>query len=547
MISNCKLLVISVRFLENTIRSEREEQMFETAELNQRISNSDFKKLVPKLREQLVILQEILRKGQYFQTILLFSGVDGAGKGETVSLLNEWMDPRWLITRAYDDIEEARLGRPEYWKFWRDLPPRGRIGMFLSAWYSKPVLDYAYGKIDDNIFHSKLERIVQFERTLAQDGALILKFWMHLSNERQEERLKSLENDPLTKARVTARDWKHWKMYDNFIDTAEQVISRTNRGSAHWNIIEGADPNFRSISVANVLHNALHQRLEQHIKLPSSSKPSKKSKFETKSSLPNAEVLNNALTSDFKLPETSSHTVLDRLDMTQTIEKKIYNKKLVELQAKLHSLHIKAKAEKIASILVFEGPDAAGKGGAIRRITNALDPRNYQVHGFAAPTDEEKAQNHLWRFWRRLPQEGHICIFDRSWYGRVLVERIEKFASEEEWKRAYAEINEFESQLTEHGIVLVKYWVHITKKEQLNRFKLREETPHKRWKLTDEDWRNREKWNDYEQAVNDMVQYTSTTDCPWTLIEGNDKRFARIKALENYCNQLESQLKKKND
>ena len=254
--------------------------MFETAELNQKISNTDFKKLVPKIREQLVILQETLRKGQYFQTILLFSGVDGAGKGETVSLLNEWMDPRWLITRAYDEVEEASLGRPEYWKFWRDLPPRGRIGMFLSAWYSKPVIDHAYGKIDDNVFQSKLERIVQFERTLAQDGALILKFWMHLSNEKQEERLKSLENDPLTKARVTNRDWKHWKMYDHFIETAEQVISRTNRGSSRWNIIEGADANFRSINVANVLHSALHQRLEEHTKLPSSSKPSEKKKSE---------------------------------------------------------------------------------------------------------------------------------------------------------------------------------------------------------------------------------------------------------------------------
>ena len=518
--------------------------MFETAELNQKITNTDFKKLVPKIREQLVILQETLRKGQYFQTILLFSGVDGAGKGETVSLLNEWMDPRWLITRAYDEVEEASLGRPEYWKFWRDLPPRGRIGMFLSAWYSKPVLDHAYGKIDDNVFQSKLERIVQFERTLAQDGALILKFWMHLSNEKQEERLKSLENDPLTKARVTNRDWKHWKMYDHFIETAEQVISRTNRGSSRWNIIEGADANFRSINVANVLHSALHQRLEEHTKLPSSSKPSEKKKSELTTTPPPDNSFDNTIKSSIKIPKKGSHTVLERLNMSQTIEKADYKQKLIELQAKLHSMHIKAKAKKISSILVFEGPDAAGKGGAIRRITNALDPRNYQVYGFAAPTDEEKAQNHLWRFWRRLPQAGHICIFDRSWYGRVLVERIEGFATENEWKRSYAEINEFESQLTEHGIVLVKYWIHITKKEQLNRFKLREQTPHKRWKLTDEDWRNREKWGDYEQAVNDMVQYTSTSECPWTLVEGNDKRFARIKALENYCNQLELQLKK---
>jgi len=224
--------------------------------------------------------------------------------------------------------------------------------------------------------------------------------------------------------------------------------------------------------------------------------------------------------------------------MSKRLNKSTAREQSMELQARLHDLHLRAKAKRISSILLFEGPDAAGKGGAIRRVNEALDARNYQVHGIAAPTDEENAQHYLWRFWRQLSRAGHITVFDRSWYGRVLVERVEGFATDDEWRRSYEEINDFEDQLIEHGIVLIKCWIHITKEEQLARFKLREKTTYKRWKLTDEDWRNREKWNAYEQAVNDMVQYTSTSVAPWTLVEGNDKRYARIKVLKTFCDRL---------
>jgi polyphosphate kinase 2 (PPK2 family) len=235
-------------------------------------------------------------------------------------------------------------------------------------------------------------------------------------------------------------------------------------------------------------------------------------------------------------------TVLNSLDMGQTLNKKEYQQQFREYQARLNLLSRKALKKKVSTILVLEGPDAGGKGGAVRRVTAALDARNYQVIPIAAPTDEERARHYLWRFWRHLSRAGRVTIFDRSWYGRVLVERVENLASEEEWKRAYAEINDFEEQLVEHGIVLVKYWLHITSEEQLARFRAREETPHKRWKLTDEDWRNREKWVDYERAVNDMVQHTSTLNAPWTLVEGNDKRFARVKVIRTLCEQLEKAL-----
>jgi polyphosphate kinase 2 (PPK2 family) len=237
-------------------------------------------------------------------------------------------------------------------------------------------------------------------------------------------------------------------------------------------------------------------------------------------------------------------TVLSMLDMQQTISKSNYQKELIQLQGKLNQLHREAAEKKTSILMLFEGPDAAGKGGAIRRMTAAMEARNYKVLPFAAPTDEERAQHYLWRFWRHLSRAGRVTVFDRSWYGRVLVERVEGFASEAEWQRAYAEINDFEQQLTEHGIILLKFWVHISKDEQLARFKAREETPHKRWKLTDEDWRNREKWEDYENAAHEMVQRTSTLNAPWTLIEGNDKKFARIKVLRVACEAIEKALKK---
>jgi polyphosphate kinase 2 (PPK2 family) len=226
--------------------------------------------------------------------------------------------------------------------------------------------------------------------------------------------------------------------------------------------------------------------------------------------------------------------------MSQTIPKKKFATELEKYQGRLNRLQRKALAKGVSTIMVFEGWDAAGKGGAIRRVTGALDARSYQVIPIAAPTDEERAQHYLWRFWRHLSRAGRLTIFDRSWYGRVLVERVEGFAAEQEWKRAYSEIGEFEEDLVEYGIVLVKYWVHITQDEQLRRFKEREKADYKQWKLTDEDWRNRAKWADYERAVNEMVERTSTRLAPWTLVEGNDKYFARLKVLKTACDALEA-------
>jgi polyphosphate kinase 2 (PPK2 family) len=522
--------------------------MFSTAELGQKIPKSEYNQREPLLRQALLEVQTDLRACARFPVIILFAGVDGGGKGDTVNLLNEWMDPRWLRTRAYDKPSDEERERPEYWRFWRDLPPKGQIGLFLSSWYSRPILRRVYEKDGEATFDDRLDRILAFEKTLADDGALILKFWMHLSHEAQKRRLKKLEKDPLTSWRVTQRDWDHWQIYDRFEAAAERTIMRTSTGYANWTIVEGVDPYFRSLTVGNIIHREITRHLEDARKMARLQEGPL-----TDEAPPTADdkVLDASRSPDQAAEPTTGimplkvATVLSSLDMSLQLSKSDYKRQLKQCQARLNLLHRKALKKKISTIMLFEGPDAAGKGGAIRRVTRALDARHYQVIPVAAPTDEERAHHYLWRFWRHLTRAGRITIFDRSWYGRVLVERVEGFATEDEWKRAFAEINEFEEQLTDHGILLLKFWEHITKDEQLARFRAREETPHKRWKLTEEDWRNREKWDDYELAVNDIVEHTSTHTAPWVLIEGNDKRFARIKVITTFCDRLEAMLQGK--
>ena len=517
--------------------------MFRTAELGQKVSKSEFNQREPLLRQALLETQAKLRMSGGFPVIIVFAGVDGAGKGETVNLLNEWMDPRWLITRAYDEPSDEERDRPEYWRFWRDLPANGQIGLFLSSWYSQPLLRRVYEKDDEATFDNRLDRILAFENALVDDGALIIKFWMHLSHDAQKRRLKKLEKDPLTSWRVVKQDWDHWKIYQRFEAAAERTIMRTSTGMAAWTIVEGLDPNYRSLTVANIVHSEINRhlaRLEEKKLLRVELNEKRKA---ASAAMP---VAADDEASAVGVPgPLLGTTILSSLDMTQALSKSDYKKQLKKCQARLNLLHREALKKKLSTILLFEGPDAAGKGGAIRRVTAALDARHYQVIPIAAPTDEERAHHYLWRFWRHLSRAGRINIYDRSWYGRVLVERVEDFATEQEWKRAYAEINEFEEEMTDHGMLLLKFWVHISKDEQLERFHAREQTPHKRWKLTDEDWRNREKWDDYEWAVNDMVEHTSTNTAPWVLVEGNDKRFARIKVISTFCDRLEAMLNNK--
>jgi polyphosphate:AMP phosphotransferase len=504
--------------------------MFETAELGQKVGKKEYEARLTELRAELLEAQVRMREIG-FPAILVFAGVDGAGKTATTNLLNSWMDPRWISVHAYGEPSDEEAERPEFWRYWRDLPGNGELGVFLSAWYSRPLLDRVHGKISQSALDDRLERILSFERTLAESGAVILKCWMHLGKKPQKKRLRALEKDPLQSWRVTEKDWKNYKLYDEFVGAAEHIIMRTSVGRAPWAIIEGADPHFRSLEVGTKLLDAIQRKVAERngrVERPEGGDGA------VAGPDPEAEASGSG--------SGSRILVLSSLDLAKKLEKKDYLKKRDELQARLNLLAREAWKEKTSTILVFEGWDAGGKGGAIRRITPALDARDYKVIQIAAPTDEEKAHHYLWRFWRRLARAGRVTIFDRSWYGRVLVERIEGFATETEWRRAYAEINEFERQLVDHGTVLVKFWLHISPEEQQRRFEARAEVPYKRWKLTDEDLRNREKWGRYELAVNDMIERTSTQIAPWVLVPAEDKRNARVEVLSSVCDALEKRL-----
>jgi AMP-polyphosphate phosphotransferase len=492
--------------------------MFESAELGQKIDKETFEREEPQLREALLNVQYDLSQAHRFPVVIVIGGVDGAGKGETVNTLNEWMDPRHIHTHAFPEPSDEERERPRMWRFWRALPPRGKIGILFGAWHTQPIVDRVYGRIGKAVLAQSIAEIVRFEKMLTDEGALVLKFWFHLSKDRQRKRLKALEKDPKTRWRVTATDWERYKIYDRFRKVSEQFLLQTSKAEAPWIVVEGEDPHYRMLTVGRLLLEAIRERLDQKpvARLPDRTPP--------------------------MLPRIGHRDVLVNLDMGAKIPRAKYQTELERWQGRLNLLSRDPRFNELSVIAVFEGQDAAGKGGAIRRITGALDARRYRGIPVAAPTEEERAQPYLWRFWRHVPRLGHLCIFDRSWYGRVLVERVEGFCSEYDWMRAYSEINDFEEQLITNKTVLVKFWLEITKEEQLKRFKEREKTSFKRFKITAEDWRNRKKWDAYHVAVCDMVDRTSTSIAPWTLVEANDKYHARIKVLRTLCKSIEDAL-----
>jgi len=373
-------------------------------------------------------------------------------------------------------------------------------------------------------FEDQLDRIVNLEQMLADEGVALVKLWFHLSKEQQKKRLKALEKDKATRWRVTPHDWEFFRLYDDFREVSEAVIRRTSSGYAPWHIIEGTDARYRSLTSATLVLEAMQRGLA------AAEAPKPKS---------NGAGASRALPIT---PEIDRKNLVNQIDLTLKVHKATYERKLEKLQGKLNVLSRHKRVKETGVVCVFEGSDAAGKGGAIRRIVHALDVRSYQVVPVAAPTDEERAQPYLWRFWRGMPRKGKLTIFDRSWYGRVLVERVEGFCKESDWRRAYAEINDFEEQLASSGLCMCKFWLQISKDEQLRRFKEREKTGFKRFKITEEDWRNRKKWAAYEIAAAEMVDRTSTAHAPWTLVSAEDKYHARVQVLETLVERIEEAL-----
>ncbi len=490
--------------------------MFDSALLKNTLDKETFLKLEPGLREDLLEAQFELSQTKARTILVLINGADGAGKGDLMNCLYTWLDARFIETLTYGPENDVERSRPPIWKYWRDMPPRGRIGIVLGSWYHDCLYQRANGQLSIAEFSRAMVEINRFEEMLYAEGVTLIKLWLHVDPELSRRRIKKLKRDGHY-TRPVVREWAGLQdpgEQRRLTEAALLTVETTSVGHAPWHVIPAADNHYRDIAVGTLLLDMLRRAAVHNVAPPPARpKPS------------------------VQLPRAS---VLSSLELTLALPRANYEKRIKAARERITEIASAKAFAKIGVVCVFEGNDAAGKGGAIIRVRELLDPRQFRVHPISAPSDEEKARPYLWRFWRHIPARGNVAIFDRSWYGRVLVERVEGFCSREDWERAYSEINAFEAQLHRANYAVVKYWMAISQNEQLRRFKEREATAYKRHKITEEDWRNREKWPLYEEAVTDMVDRTSLPHAPWTLIAAEDKYFARVSVLEQLADQLES-------
>ena len=470
-----------------------------------------------KAAEEKLSQQQMKLKEKRLPVLVLIEGWGAAGKGSAIGQIIKNIDPRFfkVFSMPSTPTEEERR-RPFLYRFFEKIPEAGKFTFLDSGWMDQIMKERLDGKLDDKAYAQRVDSVKRFERGLTDNGYLVLKFFFHISKKEQESRIDALLSEKDTAWRVSEGDLWQNRHYDKCLEAFDRYLDDTNTPSAPWYIVNSKSKKFAELQVMETLcmgiETALHN---ESLAVP---------------------LLQNAFPL-IKMPKLRDVPLEGK-----TLDEEEYKKELKELQQKLGQLHNRLYRKRVPVIIAYEGWDAAGKGGNIKRLTGALDPRGFEVHPIASPEPHEKARHYLWRFWTRLPKDGHIAIFDRTWYGRVMVERLEGFCSENDWQRAYYEMNEFEQELYNWGAVILKFWVQIDKDTQLARFTERQNTPSKQWKITDEDWRNREKWDLYEQAVDEMLQKTSTTYAPWHILESVDKKYARIKALHIVIDALEKAL-----
>jgi len=498
--------------------------MLSSFELKNPMTKEEYKAVAEGLRADLSLLQHQIRDAK-IPVIILFEGWGAAGKGTLISDVLQNLDPRSFKVHSTLPPTEEEKRRPWLHRHWCGIPEKGRMSILDRSWYPEASISRAEDGLSDREALSRFAQINVFERQLTDNGYVILKFFLHISKKKQKKRLDALASRSETAWRATKVDWKRHKEYDRYFSLFDEMLEATSTVYAPWHILSGQEHYAARYSLYRIIIDTLHEALDK--KAAASPKVSKRPTAPR--SVPGFTLVN--------MPKLAAVT------LDKTLEPEAYKELLKKRQKKLSELHNVLYKEKIPVIIAYEGWDAAGKGGNIKRLTAALDPRGYEVVPIASPTPTELAHHYLWRFWQHIPKDGHVAVFDRTWYGRLMVERLEGFATEEEWKRAYREINEFEHTLHEWGAIILKFWLHIDKDEQLRRFKEREAIPEKNWKITPEDWRNRDKWDAYEVAVNDMLRLTSTDFAPWTIVESQDKKYGRIKTIDAFIDAVEKRVK----
>ena len=494
--------------------------MLEKIDLSKKVDKKTYRRVMDEAEEKLGLLQREC-KDAGIPVILVFEGMGAAGKGVQINRLIQALDPRGFDVYACDRPTEDEQMRPFLWRYWTKTPAKGRIAVFDRSWYRSVQVDRFDGLTPEDKLGDAYQDILSFEKQLCDDGTVIMKFFLYIDKDEQKRRFKKLEGSKETSWRVTDEDWNRNKYFGRYLKMNEEMLEKTDTDYAPWVIIEAVDKDYAALKIASTVMDRLEYELEH-------SRPEEEK---------------TAQGQEAKIRERFKNGVLSGIDLSKSLTEEEYKTRLKKLQKRLAELHSELYRLRIPVVIGFEGWDAGGKGGAIKRLTSNLDPRGYRVNPTAAPNDIEKVHHYLWRFWNSVPKAGHIAIFDRTWYGRVMVERIEGFCSEAQWRRAYQEINEMESHMANAGAVVLKFWLHIDKDEQERRFRERQANPAKQWKITDEDWRNREKWDQYEEAVNEMLIRTSTTYAPWIVVEGNDKRYARVKVLQTVVDALEKKVK----
>lgn len=510
--------------------------MLEKVDLSKKLSKEEYKEKMSHLETRIGQLQREC-KALKIPIMIVFEGFGAAGKGLQIGRLIQSMDPRGFHVFPIKNETEEECMHPFLWRFWTKTPEKGRIAIYDGSWYRRALIDRFEKRTKEKELPEAFHSINSFEKQLTDDGTVIIKLFLDISRKEQKKRFEKLQKNKETAWRVTQGDLERNAKYNEYAAMMEDMLFKTDTDYAPWTIIEATDRRFATVKIYTTVIKAMADQIEKLAR----QKKKVTADQETEDHMNVSEVAREA---DKELRELQV-SILSKADLSLKYSREEYEEKLDKLQKKIEKLHGELYRRRIPVVLGFEGWDAGGKGGAIKRLTAKMDARGYAVNPTASPNDIEKAHHYLWRFWRAMPKAGHVAIFDRTWYGRVMVERIEGFCTKEEWQRAYKEINDMEKDLYDAGAVVIKFWMHIDKDEQERRFRERQENPEKQWKITDEDWRNREKWDQYEDAVNEMLLRTSTDYAPWVVVEGNDKYYARVKVLKTVVDAIEERLKEK--